>query len=90
MKLPFHRHFYKLKRRRIIMTLIQKIDQLLAAIQTPVTATVDTAALQADIQTALTPFATQLTALTTQLTALQASIGDVQTQVDEPNPTPAS
>lgn len=59
------------------MNLEQKADAILAALQTPVTATVDPTVLATAISAALAPIAAQLT-------AIAAGIADIQNQVDEP------
>lgn len=52
----------------------QKIDAILAAVKTPPTATVDTAALAAAIVAGLQP----------QFDAINAALADIQGEVDEP------
>lgn len=66
------------------MNLEQKADAILAAVSTPVVATVDPTVLATAISTALEP-------VLAQLTTIAAGVADIQGEVDEPAPvTPAA
>jgi hypothetical protein len=65
----------------------QKLDAILAAVQTPPAATIDTAALTAAVSSAVT---TALAPVLTQLTVIAAGIADIQGEVDEPAASGAS